>query len=367
MNRPLLLCLLLLLSLTDTSAQDFRNVDAWLQRNIESLGGRAVLLIHKDGQQVYSQSLNDMSRRQQLGQRLMARRQKTAPGTEDFDARTKIPIASCSKWLSAALVMTFIDEGTLKLSDTIGRWLPVMSRAGRGKITIAQCLSHSTGLNGGKLRENLEAMRDFRSMDDAVNHLATVPVEGAPGTVFHYGNTGLQLAAAVLEKISGRSFTELFDERIARPLNMTETDWGTTRVPLPAGGARSSASDYAKFLEMIRRGGTVSTGNSGNRRLLSEQSLRAMRVNRITEGIRISHTPARDSTIAGYGFGCWVPPTATERSPAALATSPGLFGSFPWVSFEKGYTAVLFVYNLRAKERPELYRELRTLVDQAMR
>jgi CubicO group peptidase (beta-lactamase class C family) len=68
-------------------AQDFSKVDSWLKANTLKMGGRAVLMVEKDGQLVYSRVVND---------KLLA---------EKFTPQTRQPIASCSKWLSAALVM----------------------------------------------------------------------------------------------------------------------------------------------------------------------------------------------------------------------------------------------------------------------
>jgi hypothetical protein len=48
-------------------------------------------------------------------------------------------------------------------------------------------------------------------------------------------------------------------------------------------------------------------------------------------------------------------------------SSPGLFGSFPWIDNDKKYCAFLFVYNLKNNGRKEKYRELKELVDNAMR
>jgi hypothetical protein len=48
-------------------------------------------------------------------------------------------------------------------------------------------------------------------------------------------------------------------------------------------------------------------------------------------------------------------------------TSPGLFGSFPWVDTQRRYCAFLFVYNLKHKGRNEKYRELKETVDAAVR
>jgi CubicO group peptidase (beta-lactamase class C family) len=88
-------------------AQDFSKVDAWLEANTRQMGGKAVLMVGKDGKVVYSRAVND---------RILGGK---------YTLQTRVPIASCSKWLSAALVMTFVDEGKLRLGDTVGRYLPV--------------------------------------------------------------------------------------------------------------------------------------------------------------------------------------------------------------------------------------------------
>ncbi|MBE7179043.1 MAG: beta-lactamase family protein, partial [Mucilaginibacter polytrichastri] len=226
MTHPKHLLLLLAIFLRTASfAQDFKPLDNWLEREAPQMGGRAVLVIWKDGKVVYQHTVNQASGRQKMVSNMLGRRQGFDAGSSGFSAKTVLPIASCSKWLSAALVMTFIDEGKLKLTDTVGKFLPALSRGGKGSITIAQCLSHTTGVDAPPLRENLQDMRDNNSMDDAIKDIAAMPLEGAPGTVFHYSNVGLQIAGAVIEKLSGQDFETLFHNRIAQPLGMTSTNF----------------------------------------------------------------------------------------------------------------------------------------------
>jgi len=352
MTRKLTLYFLAFLLPLSLFAQ-FQKIDRWLEEQTSQMGGRSVLLIYKDGKIVYSKSVNEMSRRQKFGNKMMARRSGAEANTIDFTATTKQPIASCSKWLSAALVMTFVDEGKLKTSDTIGRWLPQLSASGKGAITIAQCLSHTTGIDAPSLKESLTELKDFHAMDDAINAIATLPAEGNPGTVFHYSNAGLQLAAAVVEKIAGKSFKTLFAERIANPLEMKQTDFGERPVPLAAGGARSTPEDYTRFLSMI-----LNKGMYRGKRILSEQSLAEMQVNRIDPSVRVAYSPAEAGSF-GYGYGEWV-------MSASAVTSPGLFGSFPWVDYKEGYCAFLMCYSLQSKGRHERYTELKKLVDEAL-
>lgn len=352
------LCCWAICSLPATAQQDFKKVTQWLYSNTQDMGGRSILWVYKDGKIVYSQSVNTMTKRQQKVSAFLAKKQEnnTLPDA-DFTETTRIPVASCSKWLSAALVMTFVDEGTLKLTDTIGMYLPVFTAHGKGNITMAQCLSHQTGIEPGTMKEEVREIRHADSMDEVMQEIAEEPMEGEPGKVFHYSNTGLQIAGAVLEKISGKSFKQLFAERLAVPLGMKNTDFGTAKVSLPAGGAISTASDYMNFLTMV-----LNKGRFNGRQIVSEKSIAEMEVNRMNADVTVAYTPTEAGNF-GYGFGLWVIPGGNNEH---AYTSPGLFGSFPWVNYEKGYAAVLLTFNIKNEGRNQRYLTLKKLVEEAL-
>lgn len=339
---------------------DFTKLDNWLEDHVKDIGGRAILLVYKDGKPVYSKSVNDMSRKQKMTYKFIARRMKQDSGTDDYTATTRQPVASCSKWLSAALVMTFVDEGNLRLSDTVGEYLPVLSRHGKGMITISECLSHLTGIREPPLKESLKQMKEIGSMEEAIEKIAAMPMEGEPGKVFHYSNAGLQIAGAVIEAISGKSFETLFAERIARPLDLQNTDFGQGRVALPAGGAGSTPEDYMKFLDMILHKGVFH-----GHRILSEKSIAEMQVNRITPRIKIAWSPAGMDGI-GYGYGEWIILDPVTKQPTGAVTSPGLFGSIPWIDNERGYAAFLMTFYLNNQGREQRLRELKQQTDEAL-
>ena len=314
--------------------EGFGKVDAWMEDNVKAMGGHAFLVVEKDGKIVYTKGVHGLR------------------GSYSLQSRERI--ASSSKWLSAALVMTFVDEGKLSLDDTVGRWLPVLAEHGKGGITVRQCLSHLTGIKEPPLLKSTGELRRIRSMDEAMEWIAGMPMEGAPGTVFHYSNAGLQIAGAVLEKISGESFENLFAERIARPLGMVHTDFGKGPVAMPAGGGFSTAEDYIRFLEMI-----LNKGMYHGTRVLSEKSVAGMQVNRLGPDIRIAYTPAEHGGAGvGYGYGEWIMGEAVS--------SPGLFGSFPWVVNGRGYCAFLMTVNLNNRGRQDREMELVRLVDAAL-
>ena len=351
-HRFFTLCILIGITTNARAQFNFTKVDNWVEDNVTTMGGRVFLVVYKDGKIIHSYAANDMNRRQKAAGRFIAKRTGNEPNLQDYTSSSRQLIASCSKWLSAALIMTFVDEGKIKLTDTVGGYLPVLSKHGKGKITISQCLAHLTGIKEPPLKQSLNELRNARSMDEAIEKIAALPMEGEPGKVFHYSNAGLQIAGAVIEKISGKSFETLFAERIAAPLNMKNTDFGKGPVALPAGGASSTPDDYINFLTMI-----LNKGVYNGRHILSESSVTAMQVNQITKDVKVVYSPAEAGNF-GYGYGEWVMEKAV--------CSPGLFGSFPWVDNEKKYAAFLMAFNLKINGRHERYTTLKKLVDEAV-
>lgn len=343
-----------------TAQTNLDKTSNWLITHTDQLGGRAILMVYKDGKIIYSQAENKMSIKQKMITKLVARRQGKTADLEDYTAESRQLVASCSKWLSAALVMTFVDQGTLKLSDSVGKFLPLLSAKGKGSITVGQCLSHLTGIKAPPLKENLEEMKHLNTMDEAITAIADLPMEGKPGKTFHYSNTGLQIAGAILEKISGKSFENLFAERIAKPLNMRNTDFGKGKLALPAGGAISSPEDYMNFLVMLLNGGTFN-----GKRVLTQESVTEMQINRITADVKIAYSPAETSG-SGYGYGEWVRKDPSPATAGLTISSPGLFGSFPWLDNNRKYAAFLMTFNLKSEGRQEMYGELKRLVDEAV-
>jgi CubicO group peptidase (beta-lactamase class C family) len=171
--------------------------------------------------------------------------------------------------------------------------------------------------------------------------------------------------------VGEKDFETAFKERIAEPLNMKNTDFGKKGVALAAGGAYSTPEDYMNFLMMI-----MNEGEFNGKRIISKALIAEMQKNRIGRDVLVAGSPAEAGNW-GYGFGEWVmdSPLAIADKKGAMpdskrsdaVTSPGLFGSFPWVSNDKKYCAFLFVYNLQNKGRNEKYKELKGVVDGVVR
>ena len=327
------LCLLMLQ--TAVAQYNWTALDSDLQTNQKLLGNDLVMMVwKKDDTLVYKKEMGV------------------------FNSKTSAPIASCSKWLTAALVMQFVDEGKLSLDDKIAKWIPEFARYGKNYITIRHCLSHFTGVDdeGGFLKKMFQRKK-FSSLEEEVNSFAAREIRTNPGTDFWYGNIGLNIAGRVLEVLSKKRFDVLAKQKLFNPMNMRRTSFTSLDGMLidPSGGATSTADDYMKFLVMLLNKGTFA-----GKRILSEASVgQIMQIQTTPE--KIKYAP-KAATGFNYALGCWV--VEEQDGKAVALASPGLFGTWPMINICRGYASILFVKNLLGEEKAGANMQMKTIIDE---
>lgn len=308
----------------------------------------------------------------------------------EYKTKTVAPIASCSKWLTAAVVMMYADEGKISLDDPVVKYIPEFEKYFKSYITIRHCLSHMTGIQSEPIRiMKLLERKKFRSLEEEVNSFAAKEIQAKPGTEFRYGNIGLNIAARVLEVITKKKFENIAQQRLFRPLGMNKTTFATLdgSPPNPSGGAKSNAEDYMKFLVML-----MNKGVYNGKRILSEEAVDEM-MQVQTKLYQIKYAPESAEGF-NYALGSWaieektetliiqknlpvpsIPPPADggeavlkkEISVATTLASPGLFGTWPMVDYCRGYAYILFVKNLLGEERADAHLEIKKVIDERMK
>jgi CubicO group peptidase (beta-lactamase class C family) len=318
-------------------AQDFGQVDALLQRNQKALGNDVTILIYKDGKVIHQKDLGE------------------------FNAKTQAPIASASKWLTAALVMMFVDEGKLSLDDPVDKYLPIFDKYMKRYVTIRQCLTHTTGIESdkGSLLKIVQRKK-YASLEEEVNAFAAKEISNNAGTEFHYGTIGLNIAGRVLEVISKKSFDRLIQEKLLRPLKMRGTTFtdDSGNAPDPSNGAKSSANDYINFLSMI-----LNKGMFEGKRILSEKAIEEMQQPQATS-LPVKFVP-KAAEGWHYGLGEWIQ-EEDGNGKSTVISCPGLFGTWPYVDKCRNYAAVIFVKNLLAEQKKDLALQVKQAVDDAV-
>ncbi|WP_162182458.1 serine hydrolase [Lacinutrix jangbogonensis] len=145
---------------------------------------------------------------------------------------TKFGIGSITKQFTAMLIMQLVEENTIKLQDTIGTYLPYLPKEKANHITIHQLLSHTSGLSHyNSLQDIGVSLNDFGNTKYSPKALAEVIgrtyLVNKPGTTYYYSSFGYDLLGAILEEVSGKTFSELLNASIIKPLGLKNTGFGT--------------------------------------------------------------------------------------------------------------------------------------------
>ncbi len=262
----------------------------------------------------------------------------------DYTLATVVPIASGSKWLTAATIMTLVDEGKLDLDEPIASYLPEAEGTDVGDVTTRHLLSLTSGLADERAAPCPETGEG--TLQECARQIAAAGLVHPPGTAFRYGSQHMHVAGALAEIVTGESFADLFQERIAKPLGMTSTmfrgigsrDIENVVHPLPAGSAVSTLGDYGRFLEMLSHDGVAPDGT----RILSAEAIAEMRTNH-TETVRYAAAaPHRMASEAPYALGSWIDWTDADGE-AVVLSSDGKFGFRPWIDTSNDLFAVYLV------------------------
>ena len=305
----------------------------------------------------------------------------------EFDADRSSLIASASKTLSAAVLLRLADEGVLDLDA------PAAQQAGwdsDSPVTPAQLLSNSSGLVGlfpeptyaPYLCQYVGAGQG--SLQECGQRILTTPEDDdqtvAPDTEFRYGGGQWQVAGAVAEAVSGKSWEQLVNETFVEPCGVDSLAYNNhfTQLPnddpfyyppgfdgdpsvLPAtdnpnieGGAYIAAPDYAELLLMQLR-----DGKCGDTQVLSPEAIETMQADRIKEAYDGDAGVDNFDPNSGYGMGWWL-----VRDEGTVF-DPGAYGTVPMIDPEGGWGLYL-VIEASSDEGLELFGKVEDAVREAL-
>ncbi|MCF8262458.1 MAG: serine hydrolase [Melioribacteraceae bacterium] len=215
-----------------------------------------VVLIAKDGKPVYHKAFGLANREQIISNTI----------------NTHFDLGSMNKTFTKVAALKLVDEGKLKLNDKLRKFLDGFPTEAAEKITVQHLLNHQSGYGGYHTPEYWEIPLEEKSLQTALNQIRTLPLMFAPGTDREYSNAGYVLLGLIIEKAAGKSYYDVIEEKITKPLELKNTflrdkysvpnraigyyknmrgelfsneEFG--EIPTPAGGFYSTTSDILKF------------------------------------------------------------------------------------------------------------------------
>ncbi|CQD12557.1 beta-lactamase [Mycobacterium lentiflavum] len=287
---------------------------------------------------------------------------------------TLFRIASMTKPVVVAAIMSMVDEGKLTLKDPITHWVPELAdlrvlddRHGpldrthpvNRAILIEDLLTHTSGLAygfsvSGPISRAYLRLPFNQGPDAWVSELAKLPLVHQPGERMTYSHS-IDLLGVIAARIEGKPFDQVLDERVLGPIGMPDTGFcvspegrrraatmyrldGQSRLhhdvmgpphitppsfPNAGGGLLSTADDYLRFVRMLLGDGTID-----GVRVLSPESVRLMRTDRLTDEHK-RHDFLGAPYWVGRGFGLNLS-VVTDPAKSAPLFGPGGLGTFSW-------------------------------------
>jgi CubicO group peptidase (beta-lactamase class C family) len=168
---------------------------------------------------------------------------KNVHGYADVEAKKPISeenvfwIASMSKMFVGASIMMLVDEGKVSLDDPVTKFIPQLNKwmvieekddahlllkPPARPVTIRHLLSHTSGLTGSSELQQATGS-DSTPLKARALSSVTGPLQWQPGDKYAYGNQGMNIAARVVEIVSGLPYEEFLQKRFFDPLGMKET------------------------------------------------------------------------------------------------------------------------------------------------
>jgi CubicO group peptidase (beta-lactamase class C family) len=298
-------------------------------------------------------------------------------------ADTLFWIASMTKPITATAILMLQDEGKLKLSDPVAKYIPEFAQlktpSGQpANLTLLHILTHTSGLG----EATGPAAEAAKSLADLVPVWVTAKMQFEPGAKWSYCQSGINLAGRIVEVASGQPFDTFLQRRLFDPLGMKSTTFfptpeqqkrlvtaisknkdtgafevvpprsgygfGSTHGNKPAfgnGGLWSTAPDYGRFCQMLLNRGTLD-----GHRYLSEAAVKEMTTVQTGDlPTGFFQTAAFGNRGGNYGWGVATCILKTPHDGVAAMLSPGTFGhggawgTQAWIDPVRGVAYILMV------------------------
>jgi D-alanyl-D-alanine carboxypeptidase len=152
---------------------------------------------------------------------------------------TLFPMASTTKELTAVAIMTLVEDGRIRLDQSVKELLPELPQAWSA-VTIAHCLSHTSGLPDATTADSVNIIPIAGERDEVLKLAAQRPA-ASPGVASSYNQMGVLLLAMIIERVSGQGYEAFVEQRLLKPLGISGMAFGDAWAIIPRRSALYTA------------------------------------------------------------------------------------------------------------------------------
>ena len=243
-----------------------------------------------------------------------------SPTVEKMTLDTVFDMASLTKVVATTTaVMAMVEDGKIRLTDPVAMFIPEFAKYGKDRVTVRHLLTHMSGL-----RPDLDLADSWTGYDTAIALASEEVLTSTPGTRVVYSDINFELLAEIVQRVSKEPFAKFVQQRIFKPLGMTDTmflppasmlsriaptenlrgvvhDPTARRMGGVAGhaGLFSTADDLATFCQMLLNGGALPgpPGGAATGKAVT-RVLAPLTVSRMTSPA----TPGNEANVRGLGW-----------------------------------------------------------------
>lgn len=202
-----------------SSPRDWSTFATWLRQRAAAGDFSGVVLVAKDRKPILTQADG------------LADRARQTPNTPD----TRFNVASIGKMFTAVAIAQLAQQGRVSFNDPISRYLPGFPAGIGDKITIAELLTHTSGL--GDVFQRWHPTASPLSVSQLLRKIENEPLQFEPGSRFSYSNSGFVVLGAIIEAVTGQNYYDWVRAHVFEPAGMANTGWyALDQVPNMAHG-----------------------------------------------------------------------------------------------------------------------------------
>jgi D-alanyl-D-alanine carboxypeptidase len=302
---------------------DKAKLDQFFDRLADKKRAMGSLVIVKDGEVLYART---------IGYAQISETEKK-PLTE----ASRFRIASISKMYTAVMILQLAEEGKLKLTDTLDKFIPQVPNA--RKITIGQILAHRSGIPNVRRDQITWKPGAPVTKDEMLALIVKGTPEFEPDTKHSYSNSGYFLLGLILEKVTGKPYAEALEDRINSKIGLKDTYRATGSIDVNKGEALTyinTGSDWKQGFETHPSIGFQIISTPGDMakfiealfdlKLISQQTLNQMKTIRDEEGLGMTTFTFAGKTFygetgGGDNYGSWLAYLPEEKLAVAYTTN----------------------------------------------